>query len=102
MVDAKGFPLEILYERVAGLDVHKASVTVTVRVPDPARVGRRVERTKRFPTFYRDLLRMARWLIELGVDHAAMESTGVYWVPVWQALREVGGAGLHIDVVNAQ
>jgi transposase len=95
--------VEILYDRVAGLDVHKASVTVTVRVPDPDHPGRRLETTKRYRAFYRDLLELAGWLVvELGVDHAAMEATGVYWVPVWQALREIGGEGLHIDVVNAQ
>jgi transposase len=95
--------LEILYDRVAGLDVHKTSVTVTVRLPDPDHPGRRVETTKRYRAFYRDLLELAGWLVvELGVDHAAMEATGVYWVPVWQALREIGGEDLHIDVVNAQ
>ena len=94
--------MEILYERVAGLDVHKTSVMVSVRLPDPQRPGRRLEKTRRFAAFYRDLLDMASWLVGLGVGHAAMEATGVYWVPVWQALREVGGAGLHIDVVNAQ
>ena len=94
--------MEILYDRVAGLDVHKASVTVTVRLPDPDRAGRRRETTQRYGTYYRDLLALAGWLVGLGVDHAAMEATGVYWVPVWQALREIGGEGLHIDVVNAQ
>ena len=95
--------MEILFERVAGLDVHKTSVTVTVRVPDPEHPGRRLEKTKRCQAFYGDLLDMARWLVvEMGVDHAAMEATGVYWVPVWQALREVGGDRLHVDVVNAQ
>jgi transposase len=94
---------EILYERVAGLDVHKDSVTVTTRVPDPRRPGKRVEQTRRFSTFYVDLLAMARWLVEeMGIGHLAMEATGVYWVTVWQALREVGGEELHIDVVNAQ
>jgi transposase len=75
---------------------------VTVRVPDPEHSGQRVEHTKRFTTFYRDLLEMARWMVtEMGVERAAMEATGVYWVPVWQAVREIGGEALPVDVVNA-
>ncbi len=93
--------MELMYERVAGLDVHQRSVTVTARVPDLKHPGRRVEKTKQFSTYYQKLLDLARWLVELGVTHAAMESTGVYWFPVWQALREVGGDALSIDVVNA-
>jgi transposase len=90
-----------MYECVAGLDVHQKSVTATVRMPDPKRVGRRVEKTRQFPTYYERLLDLARWLVESGVTHAAMESTGVYWFPVWQALREVGGEALSVEVVNA-
>jgi transposase len=93
--------VELLYERSAGLDVHRKSVTVTVRLPDPKRPGRRVEKTRQFATFYERLLDLARWLVELGVTHVAMESTGVYWFPVWQALREVGGEALVVEVVNA-
>jgi transposase len=93
--------MEILYARVAGLDVHKKRVTITVRVPDE-RTGRRREVTRTFRTFYGELLAAARWLIdELRVTHMAMESTGVYWWPVYSALREVGGAGVTIEVVNA-
>jgi transposase len=91
-----------LYSRVAGIDVHKKQVTVTVRTPDPKRPGRRWEKTRTFRTFYGDLLAMASWVVaECGVTHVAMESTGAYWWPVYMALREVGGAGLTIEVVNA-
>lgn len=93
--------MEIVFERVAGLDVHKKSITVTARVPDAKRAGARVEITKRFGTYYERLLTLAGWLVELGVTRAAMESTGVYWFPVWQALREVGGEALTVEVVNA-
>ncbi len=68
--------MELMYERVAGLDVHQRSVTVTARVPDLKHPGRRVEKTKQFSTYYQKLLDLARWLVELGVTHAAMESTG--------------------------
>jgi transposase len=94
--------LEILYSHVAGVDVHKKRVTVTVRTPPEGKRSGRREVTRTFRTFYRDLLAMARWLVvEQQVTHVAMESTGVYWWPVCAALREVGGAGLVIEVVNA-
>jgi transposase len=93
--------LEILYTRVGGIDVHKKQVTVTARTPDPKRAAR-WQTTRTFRTFYADLLAMASWLvIERGVTHVAMESTGPYWWPVYAALREVGGPGLRIEVVNA-
>lgn len=94
-------PLEILFTHVGGIDVHKKQVTVTARTPDPKRAVR-WQTTRTFGTFYADLLSMASWLVhERGVTHVAMESTGPYWWPVYAALREVGGPGLTIEVVNA-
>jgi transposase len=93
--------MEILYRCVGGVDVHKKQVTVTARTPGPLG-GARQETTRTFRTFYGELLAMARWLVaERGVSHVAMESTGPYWWPVWSALREVGGPGLVVEVVNA-
>lgn len=93
--------MEILYTHVGGIDVHKKKITVTVRTPDPE-TGRRWETTRTFRTFYSELLEMARWLVvERGARHVAMESTGPCWWPVYQALREVGGPGLVVEVVNA-
>lgn len=93
--------MEILYTHVGGIDVHKRQVTVTARNPDLERAGRS-EKTRTFRTFYGDLLAMASWLVaERGATHVAMESTGPYWWPVYSALREVGGPGLTIEVVNA-
>jgi transposase len=92
--------VEILYERVAGIDVHKKQVTVTARTPGGPGQARR-EKTRTFKTFYADLLAMASWLVELQVTHVAMESTGVYWWPVHTALVQVGGEGLTVEVVNA-
>ncbi|MFD0598050.1 transposase [Catellatospora coxensis] len=92
--------VEILYERVAGIDVHKRQVTVTARTPGGPGRGRQ-EKTRTFKTFYADLLAMASWLVELQVTHVAMESTGVYWWPVHAALAQVGGEGLTVEVVNA-
>jgi transposase len=92
--------LEVLYSHVAGIDVHKQQVTVSVRTPDPRRAVRR-EKTRTFRTFYAELLAMASWLAEQQVTRVAMESTGPYWWPVYSALREIGGPGLTIEVVNA-
>ena len=93
--------MEILSPYVGAVDVHKRQVTVTARTPHPGD-GARWETTRTFRTFYGELLAMARWLVvERGVTHVAMESTGPYWWPVWSALREVGGPGLVVEVVNA-
>jgi transposase len=92
--------LDVLYSHVAGIDVHKKQVTVTARTPGSSGGGRR-EVTRTFRTFYAELLAMAAWLAGQQVTRVAMESTGPYWWPVWAALREVGGSGLTVDVVNA-
>ena len=79
--------MELLYERVAGLDVGKASVTVCVRTPAPRR-SRRSE-TRTFKTTTGSLRVMRDWLLEQGVTIAAMESTSTYWKPPFYCLEEV-------------
>ena len=74
-------------ERVAGIDVHKKTVTVCVRVPD-RRLGR-PQQVRTFGTTVPELLALREWLQAQGVTHAAMESTGVYWKPVFYILEEV-------------
>lgn len=94
--------MEIVYQHVGGIDVHKRQVTVTARTPDLKEPDVRWQTTRKFGTFYGQLLEMARWLIvERGVTHVVMESTGVYWLPVYQALKEVGGTPVCVEVVNA-
>ena len=73
--------MEIVYERVAAIDVGKKEVAVTVRLPGKAR-GARTQQTRKFRTFYPVLRQMVGWLVEHGVTHVAMEATGVYWKPV--------------------
>jgi transposase len=76
--------MQILYSRCCGIDVHKDSVTVCVLVysdstePDV--------RKKEFATHLKALGNLRLWLFAQKVTHVAMESTGVYWKPVWQAL----------------
>ena len=89
--------MEVIHPRVAGIDVHKKIVWVAVRLPGQ-RPGERTVTVKRFKTFWRSLRTMAAWLAELGVTDAAMESTGVYWWPVFHALA---GAGIEVCVCNA-
>lgn len=78
--------MDQVLERVAGLDVHKKTVTACVRVPGPARTRRQEVRT--FGTAVPDLLALREWLQAHGVTHAAMESTGIYWKPVFYVLEE--------------
>ena len=89
--------MDIVHPRVAGIDVHKKIVWVAVRLPGEA-PGERVVTVRRFRTFWRELKKMAGWLAGLGVSDAALESTGVYWWPVYHALA---GAGIEVCVCNA-
>jgi transposase len=78
--------MELLNARVAGLDVHQASVVATVRVPGDS--GTRLMVTETFGTMTADLLALRDWLHAYGVTHVALESTGVYWKPVYYILEE--------------
>ena len=77
--------MDVMFERVAGLDVGKASVTVCVRTPEGKK---RRAQTRTFSTMTRSLVVMADWLVEQGVTLAAMESTATYWKPVFYCLEE--------------
>jgi transposase len=79
--------MEVLYDRVAGLDVGKASVTVCVRTPG-ARRGRHQE-TRTFKTTTGSLRVMRDWLVSEDVTIAAIESTSTYWKPPFYCLEEV-------------
>ena len=89
--------MDIVHPRVAGIDVHKKVIWVAVRLPGQE-PGQRAVTVRRFKAFWRSLQTMADWLAELGVSDAAMESTGVYWWPVYHALA---GAGIEVCVCNA-
>ncbi len=77
--------MEVLYPRCAGLDVHSATVVACVRIAEGNKV--RIER-QTFGTTTQGLLELADWLESHGCTHAAMESTGVFWKPVWHILAE--------------
>jgi transposase len=76
--------MEQMIERCAGLDVHKDTVVACVRVAQGSGVSRE---TRTFGTTTGELERLRDWLIEHHVTCAAMEATGVYWLPVWHVLE---------------
>jgi len=79
--------MDVLHTHCAGLDVHKQTVVAAVRVPTPKKKrGWRVI-TQTFGTMTADLLALSDWLLTQGVTHAAMESTGEYWKPVYNILE---------------
>jgi transposase len=88
--------MERVLERCAALDVHKAQVTVWARVPDGH--GDREDLRARYSTMTDELLALRDWLKELGVTHVAMESSGVYWKPVYYVLEDE----FELLLVNAQ
>ena len=77
--------METLFRRVAGLDIHKETIVVCVRITDDG--GRATESVRTFGTMTEDLLALSDWMSANGVTHVAMESTGVYWKPVWNILE---------------
>lgn len=78
--------MDLVVTHGAGLDVHQATVVATIRVPDGSK-GRRME-TRTFATMTADLLALRDWLQAHGVTHVAIESTGVYWKPVYYVLAD--------------
>jgi transposase len=77
--------MEVVYSRCCGLDVHKASVVACVLRSDSGGVDRQV---RTFGTMTADLLELSDWLAELEVTHVVLESTGVYWQPIWNLLED--------------
>jgi transposase len=87
--------MDVIYERVAGLDVHKRTVVACVRRMSGHQVSREC---RSFATTTAELLALRGWLSESGCTHVAMEATGVYWKPVWNILSD---GGFVLIVANA-
>jgi len=85
--------LEIVHPDAAGIDVGGMEHWVAIS-PD-----RDEDSVRRFGCFTADLEQMARWLIDKGVQSVAMQSTGVYWMPVYEVLEQ---SGLEVYLVNAR
>jgi transposase len=77
--------MQVMIERGAGLDVHQETVVACVLTGAPGR--RPTKQVRTFRTMTRDLEALRDWLTELGVTHVGMESTGVYWRPVYAVLE---------------
>ena len=84
--------MRAIYERCCGLDVHKKSVVACRITPEGSQI-------RTFGTMTDELLRLREWLLEAGVTHVAMESSGVYWKPVYNLLED---QGMELLVVNAR
>jgi transposase len=81
-----------IYDRCCGLDVHKKTVVACRLTPEG-------KQTRTFGTMTDQLLELRQWLLEAGISHVAMESTGVYWKPVFNLLED---HGMELLVVNAR
>lgn len=84
--------MQVVYERCAGLDVHKKTVVACALTPDDKEV-------RTFGTTTAEIKALAAWLHEQAIGVVAMESTGVYWKPLYNLLEQ---GGLELLVVNAQ
>ncbi len=92
--------MEVVNPRCAGLDVHKKLVVACALTSNAVKAdGQPQPELARFGTMTQDLRELARWLAERGVVQVAMESTGVYWQPIWNILEEHGG--FELLLVNA-
>jgi transposase len=90
--------MEVVHERVCGLDVHKRTVVACVLRPDEGGVVQPEPET--FSTMLGELERLGRWLAERRVTHVAMEATGVYWKAVYNVLE--GADRFTVLVVNPE
>jgi len=88
--------MDVLYERCCGIDVHKKNVVACVLTPGGA--GTPAKEVRTFGTMTADLVALLGWLEAAGCTHVAMESTGVYWKPVYNLLD----GAVEVLIVNAQ
>lgn len=87
--------MDVIHRYCAGLDVHKDTVVACARTLGDGGGVRQEVRT--FSTMTGGLIELSDWLTEQGVTHVVMESTGVYWKPVWHVLED----GFHVTLANA-
>ena len=85
--------LPVMRPDAAGIDIGATEIFVAVAA------GRATENVRSFPTFTQDLYALADWLKQCGVKTVAMESTGVYWIPLFQILED---RGIEVYLVNAR
>jgi len=88
--------MDVVFERCAGIDVHKRTVVVCRMAPDAT--GQVGAPTQTFGTTTGELLRLSDWLAEVGCTHVGLESTGEYWKPVYNLLE----GAFTVWLLNAQ
>jgi transposase len=88
--------MQVVYQRCCGLDIHKKLIVACLLIMSSQGVQKKESRT--FSTTLADLYRLRDWLVANECQMVAMESTGVYWKPIWNVLEE----GLALMLVNAQ
>src|SRR5258708_14418242 len=76
--------MDVLHSRCCGLDVHKSSISACILLRE---AGRGQKHQRRFGAMTQELQEVAEWLRQFGVSQVAMESSGVYWKPVWNILE---------------
>jgi transposase len=87
--------MEVVYPRCSGLDVHKRFVVASLSIIEQ---GQRRKERRQFSTMTNELLGLKEWLKASGCTHIAMESTGVYWKPIFHLLE----GDFEVVLVNAQ
>jgi len=87
--------MHVLYPRCCGIDVHKASISACILIQGP---GGKERHLRRFGTMTHNIAELADWLAAHGVTNVAMESTGIYWKPIWNLLEDQ----FELLLVNAQ
>jgi hypothetical protein len=90
-----GRAMEVVYPRCSGLDVHKRFVVACLSLIER---GQRQKELRQFSTMTNEILLLKEWLKTSGCTHIAMESTGVYWKPIFHLLE----GEFEIVLVNAQ
>jgi transposase len=88
--------MDVVYTRCCGLDIHKKTVVACLILSTEG--AEPLKQLRTFRTMTADLLALADWLQDAGCTHVAMESTGVYWRPVYNLLE----GQCELLVVNAQ
>ncbi len=78
--------MQLVHEHCCGLDIHKKTISACRIVPGPK--GQPEKSIRTFGAMTADLEELAAWLTEAGVTHVAMESTGVYWQPIYNILED--------------
>lgn len=91
------FNMDIIYESCAGIDVHQDNVVACVLI-GPLTSTRPKKEVKKFDTTTKGLIDLRNWLVQCQCEAVAMESTGIYWKPVWHILVD----SLNLILANPQ